>query len=253
MPFPLLAAGLAAGAAGSLMSAFGTKKVKMPAYVPPDLEGVSASTAASNLKQLPNVQRAESAMNTFRTEELQKMLESVSPGLGKLSESATRAIQSMVSGELTAGEEQMLGQKSAAWAAAAGVPQSGMALNQRLFGYSQAMQQRITQGLSAANQWIQTARSAMTPGMADYSGMFMTSASQARQEAMQISQLQYQGAVGQAQAAAQPNPFLTAAGGFMSNVGGVMAGAGAQKMANDSMWKNISKMYGSGSVSGGII
>lgn len=228
----------------------------------PDLPRISLDqqqglATAANQAVLPETEKLATAVNTFQSGELRRLMDAAFPFFGGLLAKGSENTASLLRGELPADVSRAVEASAAARALGGGYGGSGMGRALTLRDLGRTSFDATQQGLMNFGQLAQLTRPLM-PQPFDVSSMFVTPLQRASFENEQNLQ-QFQRNWMSNQIASQPDPFkaalgdafnnlfATAASFGMGSLGGMMGGAPAAKTA----WAPTSTPPAGTTVSGG--
>lgn len=227
--FATLGAGLGGAGLGILGSIFGAgKKVKVPELKKVNAEQEQQAAIKQNIASLQPA--TELAQKTTEAEQgmLEQQLRKAIPNYDQLVSQMGQNIGASLRGEIAPDVAGQI-QRSAAGRALAGGygagTNVGRALTARDLGITSMQLQN--QGLGQAMDFMRQQRSIAMVQPFSVSSMFISPSQRINLE-LQQNQMQYSRDLAAAQAAAQPDPFMSAIGGTISNVGGMALGAAMQ-------------------------
>lgn len=242
--------GLAASAAGAGLSASSASKArkaqaklaKTPFISGPDFAGQATE---SNLGQLPALEKLGAGVNLFNQQQLLAMQRQAIPGFDAMRQKGGENIMSMLRGELPPEVAQASFRTAAGKAIAGGFGGAPLGRNLQLRDLGLDRLKMMVQGITSAESWITNAAQTSVPQLYNISQMFLTpqqlyaGAIQQRGQNMGIAQ----------QANMMPSGQSTI-GGFLGNVGGTLAGAGAMGMLGGGSTGMAGNAYPSGGLLG---
>ena len=174
-------AGIAAGAAGSLISTIGNlikKKVKAPDFVPVNTGAEAGKAINANLTNLPASEQLAGQTNAFNESELLKQIRSVIPNFDQLTGQIGKNTSSQLAGELPADVVSQIYRHSGAVGVANGTGGSQFAgnLTPRDLGLNSL--QLMQQGFQNANSFLANVRQNATAPLYNPANMFISPAEQ---------------------------------------------------------------------------
>lgn len=201
-------------------------KVNVPTYAPIDLTKSQASTIAGNQANAPAAQTLAGQTTTFNTQQILKMLETATGG-------AYSGITSQIGANLQAGLKGVLPQDvidqitraGAGKALSRGYGGSGMARNLVARDLGLNSLQLTQTAMDSATKWLALQDATFAPAFYSSANMFMSPAQRASIDVAQ-NQFSWQTELAKEQVKAMPDPRDAAFSKTLSDVGGMMTGAG---------------------------
>jgi len=142
---------------------------------PPTAWEIGADFAKANLQNLPEFQKLAGAANAFDTEQINKMLATVYPELGKTSEQIGKNTLAMTRGEIPEDVAAAVTRSSAARALGGGYAGSKAHGNLVARDLGLTSLQLTQQGLDSASRWLAASRQFRTPQGMNVGSMFVQS------------------------------------------------------------------------------
>lgn len=220
----MYAGGAALGLAGSLMK----KGAKIPTYKPVDQTAEQQAAISANLASFDQARQLADQTTAADQDRLDSILSRTMPNYREMISGAGSAVQRMISGELPMADQQMVMRRAAERGSGLGLTGSaaGRNLTARDLGLSSL--QMTQAGLGAFNQLSSNIRQNYMVNPMSTAASYV-SPSQRIANAIQENQFAYNAAVGKAQSDAA-NSTRNKLAGFVSTTGGMMMGAGMQRM-----------------------
>jgi hypothetical protein len=228
-----IGAGLSASSASKQRKAL-AKQAKTPFIDPIAYQNQAIQ---GTLAGLPDFKKISGDVNLFNQQQLLGMQRMAIPGFDAMRDQAGTNILAMLKGELPADVAQAVTRSAAGKAIAGGFGGSQLAGSLGLRDLGITSLQTMQQGLSAAERWIASSTASSVPQLHNLAQMFFTPA-----------QL-YQGALQQrgqnmgvgTQAAMAAGGAEGVIGGFLGNLGGMVAGGGMQSLLRPSAGSSITQ------------
>lgn len=174
-------AGLATGAAGSIISTIGNlikTKVKLPDYVPVNTSAEEGKAINANIANLPENFKLGSATNDFTQAELLKAIRTVVPNFDQLSAKMGTNLAAKLSGEIPPDVAAAIVRHSAAAGVANGTSGSNFSGNLTTRDLGLTSLDQINSGMTQTNQWLSNVRQNLTAPQYNPSSMWISPAQQ---------------------------------------------------------------------------
>jgi hypothetical protein len=199
-------------------------KPKVPEFKPIDFAGEQKKAIQQNLQSLPAASELAQKTTTADQSVLEEQLRRAIPGYDKLIAQAGSNIGASLRGEISPEVSAQVQRSTAGRALAGGFGGAsgmGRSLTARDLGLTGMQIQN--QGLQQAQSFIQQQRAYGMVQPFSTSSMFITPAQRVG-VLQQQQQAQYTRDLAAAQVSAAPNPMMSALGGSLSTIGGLVAG-----------------------------
>lgn len=154
-----------------ISSALGDGQPKVPAFNAVSVQAEQQKAIAGNAASLPALQAQAGQVNTFNTNELQRMLELAMPGYGKLRDKTTSNISDWLAGKVPQDVSDQVMRNSAGRSLYGGFGGSGMSRNLAARDLGLTSLDIMGKGMDAASRWIAQTKSGMS--QFDVSSMFI--------------------------------------------------------------------------------
>lgn len=155
----------------ALIAEFFQKAPKVPAFTPVNVQQEQQRAIAGNAAVLPELQRQAGQINTFNTDELQRMLERAMPGYSKVRDKTTANIQDWLAGKVPQDVSDQVMRNAAGRSLYGGFGGSGMARNLSARDLGLTSLDIMGKGMDAASRWIAQSKSGLS--QFDVSSMFI--------------------------------------------------------------------------------
>jgi len=215
--------GGAVGLLGGLLSS--GKKPVVPAFNPVNLDTEQQKAIAGNQKNFAAAGDLATQTNTFNQSELSRMLRAAIPNYDALVGKQGEVVGSMLSGQLSPDVIAQIQRNAAERAGSGGYGNTAMSRNLEARDLGLTSLQLQTQGLSAAERWMQSTKQLAVPGQMDVASMFL-SPSQRVAATVANNTGQYNRDLYANTVAAAPDPTMKAIGSFLTQAGGLAVGYG---------------------------
>jgi len=178
--------------------------------VVPDLPTLSLTTEqqkalAANLQAIPAAERIGAKVDLFNQQQVDQMLEHVIPNYKSLTQTISQQAQQMAQGQIPTDVQNVVQQSDAAKAIGGGTAGSGFGRNLVARDFGLTSLGIMQQGISTAENWMQTANSIYAPGMFNITSMFVSPQQMAAFDTQERN-AQFQKQWMQNQIAAMPDP-----------------------------------------------
>jgi hypothetical protein len=217
-----IAIGLAIAAIGGGLSlAGGLSKGKRPLFEPVGITQGTGEGIVANLQNLPTIEKIAAETNKFNQEQVLRMLRGAIPDYERISRQQGDIVRSQLAGELPEGVKRQLKDASAVYGVTSGTKGSQFAGFRGLRQLGIESLKYTEAGLSNADRYLRTARALTAAPMLDVSRMFISPA-----QSLEAKIRQQEILFGSKTARWSDPNALQQVGGFMSGMGGMVAGAG---------------------------
>lgn len=202
-------------------------KVNVPTYAPIDLTKSQASTIAGNQANAPAAQTLAGQTTTFNTQQILKMLETATGGAySGITSQVGKNILSGLKGELPPDVVDQIRRYSASVGQGRGyLPGSGGGANFALRNLGISSLETTYKAMDSATKWLALQDATFAPAFYSSANMFMSPAQRATIDVAQ-NQFSWQTELAKEQVKAMPDPRDAAFSKTLSDVGGMMTGAG---------------------------
>lgn len=207
------------------------EKVKIPDYLPVDIAQTQAKTTAGNISNLPAAEKLASGVNMFNQAQLEKMLSMQIPGYSDMLAGGGKAINDLLAGKLPSDVVSSTLRAANAKGWGSGWAGGTMKANLGLRDLGLTSLQATERGISSAMAWLQMAKSVAVAPQFNVASQFV-SPEFGIQTTINENRFKWGVDLQKAEIAAQADPFDQAVGGIMIGIGGQMAGAGLQGVAD---------------------
>lgn len=154
-----------------MLAEFFGGRPKVPSFNPVNVQQEQQRAIAGNAAALPELQRQAGQINTFNTDELQRMLERAMPGYSKVRDKTTANIQDWLAGKVPQDVSDQVMRNAAGRSLYGGFGGSGMARNLSARDLGLTSLDIMGKGMDAASRWIALSRSGLS--QFDVSSMFV--------------------------------------------------------------------------------
>lgn len=201
-----------------------------PAYEKIDPSQIQAQTVSGNQAVLPEAEKLASATNTYNAAELQKMWQNILPQYNAMLSTASGNIMDQLQGNIPLDVSQAVQRSSASHALAGGFGEGGMKENLVARDLGLTSLDISNRALSSMQSFLATLKSTSLPTPMSPATMMFTPEQRYTMQA-QENMRAYQSELLRTKIATLPNPTNAAIGGWLSDTGQMMEGAGMMGLA----------------------
>ncbi len=155
------------------------KQPKLPAFEQINAQTEQGKAIAGNQAALPGIEKVAGDVNSFNSQQLDKMLSFAIPGFSGLKSSVSQDLSAGLKGEFAPGaagqaDQALLRNSNAAYGIGSGTSGSNVQDLRLARNYGIAAQDRIDKSIGSTESWLKSIASIAIPGQFNISSMFVS-------------------------------------------------------------------------------